>query len=210
MRTRVKICGITRLEDALAAVELGADAIGFVFAKESPRCVSIEQAKAISAALPPFTAKVGVFTSEDSSVLDAINAAYLDYAQLHGGQSDDFAKIIGEKRVIRAIRVAGMESLDEIEKYPSAAAYLMDAWNPNLLGGSGLSFDWKIANEAAKSGIRIILAGGLTPNNICEAIRTVKPFAVDVSSGVESSPGIKEYKKMEELLNNVRLADQSS
>lgn len=210
MRTRVKICGVTRIEDALAAVELGADAVGFVFAEGSPRRVSIEQAKAIADKMPPFAAKVGVFTAEDSSVLDTINAVSLNYIQLHGGQSDDFAKTIGAERVIRAIRVSGIESLHEIKKYPSAAAYLLDAWHPNLLGGSGVSFDWQIAEEAAKSGIRVILAGGLTPNNICEAIRTVKPFAVDISSGVESSPGIKEYKKMEELLNNVRLADESS
>jgi len=210
MRTRVKICGITRIKDAAAAVELGADAIGFVFSEGSPRCISIEQAKKIAAEIPPFIAKVGVFTVEDSSVREIMEAVHLDYAQLHGGQSDEFAKSIGAERVIRAIRVSGAESLCEMEKYPSAAAYLLDTWHPNLLGGSGISFDWNIACDAVKSCRRIILAGGLVPGNICKAIITVRPFAVDVSSGVESAPGIKEYKKMEELFNNVRLADESA
>lgn len=208
MRTRVKICGITRIEDALAAANIGADAIGFVFAKESPRCVLLEQARRIAAEIPPFISKVGVFTEESDSVFEVMDSVPLDYVQLHGGQSDSFAEKISAYRVIRAIRISSAESLSEIEKYPQAAAYLLDAWHPSAKGGSGVTFDWNIAQEVIKHGMRIILAGGLTPDNIYEAVRTLRPFAVDVASGVECAPGIKEYKKMEELLNNVRLADE--
>jgi len=186
---RVKICGITNLEDALIAVEAGADALGFVFVNESPRCIFPDQAASIIRKLPPFVQTVGLFVNEDLTVVNATaNICGLDLVQLHGEETQDFCMNVN-RRVIKAFRVKNMTSLNEIKDY-RVAACLLDAWSDSAYGGTGKTFNWEIATAATSQ--RIILAGGLTPDNVAEAIRQVKPYAVDVSSGVESSPGKKD------------------
>ncbi|HPP74889.1 MAG TPA: phosphoribosylanthranilate isomerase [Armatimonadota bacterium] len=209
MRTRVKICGITNLEDALAACEFGADAIGFVFAK-SPRQISAEAAGDIADHLPPFTKTVGVFTNDDQEVIRAADWVPLDLIQLHGEQSDHFADLIGAGRVIRAIRIRDEESLKQFERWKSGAAYLLDTWASDKMGGTGGTFNWEIAKKAKDYGKPVILAGGLTPENVADAIRAVRPYAVDVSSGVEISPGKKDIRKIKEFIDNVRSADENA
>lgn len=203
---RVKICGITNLEDALNAINSGADALGFVFAGQSPRQVSPEQAQSIIRQLPPFVQTVGLFVNE---TLDKVNqiadTCGLDIIQLHGEETPRFCSAV-KRRVIKAIRVKGGESLAALKDYQTPAAFLLDAWSPDAHGGTGLTFNWEIAANAAKSSC-IILAGGLTPDNIEAAISKVLPFGVDVSSGVEASPGKKDPLLVQAF---IRLAKNSS
>ena len=208
--TRVKICGITSIEDAMAAVEAGADAIGFVFAP-SPRQIDSATAKRIADALPPFIARVGVFVNADPSLLEVARDCGLDAAQLHGEQSDLFAQLLAPHiRIIRVLRVKDEESLASIKSYPAADAYLLDTFSKDALGGTGKSFDWELAVKAKQFGKPVILSGGLNPENVEEAVRLVRPYAVDVSSGVELSPGKKDHNKIKELVENVRKADQTA
>ena len=187
---RVKICGITNLEDALMAVEAGADALGFVFFKGSPRYIAPPQAAAIMKSLPPFVQTVGLFVNEDLAAVNYVaDQCRLDLIQLHGEESPEYCSSV-KRRIIKALRVKDASSLDMMPDY-SVAACLLDAWSPVAHGGTGTSFNWEIA-AAAAAARPIILAGGLTPENIAEAIVTVKPYAVDVSSGVESAPGKKD------------------
>jgi phosphoribosylanthranilate isomerase len=187
---RVKICGITNLEDALMAVEAGADALGFVFFRGSPRFISPEQAAAIIRRLPPFVQMVGLFVNEDlATVNKVVGQSGLDLVQLHGEESPDYCTGV-KRRIIKAFRVKDASTLDDMTNY-HVAACLLDAWSPAAHGGTGTTFNWDIAARAAASH-RIILAGGLTPDNVAEAIATVNPYAVDVSSGVESAPGKKD------------------
>ena len=199
---KIKICGITNLEDALLAVDAGADALGFVFFKESPRHIFPEQAAAIIRQLPPFVQTVGLFVNE---ALETVNMTAdrcgLDIIQLHGDESPEFCAGI-RRRVIKAFRVKDITCLDSMKDYQTAA-FLLDAWSPTAYGGTGRTFNWEIAASAAQS-CCIILAGGLTPENVAEAIRQVQPYAVDVSSGVESAPGRKDNKKIREFVNNVK------
>lgn len=197
------------MEDALRVVELGADAIGFVFA-ESPRKISPDKALEIMTELPLFVRTVGVFTAEDGFVKEIAERVRLDYVQLHGDQSEEFASQFGSERIIRALRVRNEESLQRLDEWREAAAYLLDTWTPDKHGGTGAVFNWDLAQKAKDSGTPIILAGGLSPTNIIDAIRTVRPYAVDVSSGVELEPGIKDYSKVEEFIANVRTADQNA
>jgi phosphoribosylanthranilate isomerase len=188
---RVKICGITNLEDARAAVEAGADALGFVFAP-SPRQIRPAKVSEITSELPPFINKVGVFVDADFEEIAGIMAeCHLDLAQLHGSESPDLCKKLFP-RAIKSFRVKGKEVLALLPQY-KACAYLLDSFNPTIPGGTGLSFDWDIAREVSHYG-NIILSGGLTPQNVHQAIVKVQPFAVDVSSGVEDSPGKKDHR----------------
>jgi phosphoribosylanthranilate isomerase len=195
LRTRVKICGITRIEDALSAVELGADAIGLVFYEASPRNVSIEQAKTIVDSLPPFVSKVGLFVNESPSHIEKILARVnLDILQFHGDESPEACERINIP-YYKAIRVKDDTNLIQYAQlYQSAKALLVDTYTESAVGGTGMVFDWKLI--PANISKPLILAGGLTPVNVGLAIEQVHPYAVDVSGGVELSKGIKDAKKM--------------
>jgi len=201
---KIKICGITNLEDALLAVDAGADALGFVFFKESPRHIFPEQAAAIIRQLPPFVQTVGLFVNEALETVNGIaDQCGLDIIQLHGDESPEFCAGV-RRRVIKAFRVKDITCLDSVKDY-RAAAFLLDAWSPAAYGGTGRTFNWEIAASAAKS-CCIILAGGLTPENVADAIMQVQPYAVDVSSGVESEPGKKCSEKMTTFIHAARQA----
>ena len=194
---RIKICGITNLEDAKAAVHLGADALGFVFA-ESPRRISPEKARQITNQLPPFVAKVGVFVNAPLTHLRRVrDYCGLDAVQLHGEESADYIMSLGPG-VIKALRLNG-KPLGELPK----AALLLDAYDPRLRGGTGKLCDWRRAQEIARERL-VILAGGLDPGNVAQAINQIKPYAVDVSSGVESEPGRKDHGKIASFISNAR------
>ncbi len=199
---RVKICGITNVEDALQAVGAGADAIGFVFHDQSPRALSPEQAAAIVQALPPFVQAVGLFVNAGVDFVNATaNACRLDIVQLHGDEMPDFCGLV-QRRVIKAFRIKDVTSLDAMKNY-RVAGYLLDAWSPKAFGGTGTTFNWEIARIAGKFG-PIILAGGLTPDNVRQAVQTVAPYGVDVSSGVETAPGRKDPEKVREFIRRAR------
>jgi phosphoribosylanthranilate isomerase len=203
--TRVKICGITSLEDALTAVEAGADALGFVFYNESPRHIFPEQAARIIEQLPPFVQAVGLFVNEQAATVNELaDLCRLDLVQLHGDEPAGYCAQI-RRRVLKAFRVRSLTCLDPIRDYP-VAGYLLDTFSPSFYGGTGLSFNWEIAAEAVKRHQRIVLAGGLTPDNVAEAVRQVRPWAVDVSSGVESAPGKKDHQKVREFIRTAKEA----
>jgi phosphoribosylanthranilate isomerase len=209
MPTRIKVCGITRLEDALLAVELGANALGFNFYRPSPRYVAPETARAIIRRLPPFVTGVGVYANEtDMDHVTAVAAeAGVGAIQLHGPQFPEFAGPPAGYTLIRAVAVGEdfkAESLAALQ----ANAFLLDAFHPNLSGGTGTSFDWELAREANNYGT-IILAGGLNPGNVGRAIREVRPYAVDVASGVESAPGQKDPALLRALFAAVQEADRN-
>ena len=188
---RVKICGITNLEDALMAVEAGADALGFLLFQGSSRNISPEQAADIIRHVPPFVQTVGLFVNEELATVNAIaDQCGLDIVQLHGEESPDYCAGV-KRRVIKAFRVKDDSVLDEMAHY-HVAACLLDAWSPAARGGTGTTFNWDIAARATATSSSIILAGGLTPENVAGAIAAVKPYAVDVSSGVESAPRKKD------------------
>lgn len=195
---KVKICGITSLEDAMMAVEAGADALGFVFYEKSPRFINPLTAANIIAKLPPFVLTVGLFVNEE---LEKINwtADYcgLDLIQLHGDEGPDECMEVS-RRVIKAFRIKDIVSIEPMKKY-QVSGFLLDAWCPDTYGGTGMTFNWEMAAAARQYG-RIILAGGLTPANVAEAVRLVQPYAVDVSSGVESAPGRKDLEKVREFI----------
>jgi len=199
---KVKICGITNLDDALQACACGADALGFVFYAKSPRCVTPDVAQAIIAALPPFVTTVGLFVNEQPQTVRAIaGQCGLDIIQLHGdeGPEDcDFAPL----RTIKALRVKDARSLAGHEQFKTSAL-LLDAWVKDAYGGTGHSFNWELAAEIAKQR-PVVLAGGLTPENVAEAITAVRPYAVDVSSGVESAPGKKDPAKVKAFIDAAR------
>lgn len=193
---KVKVCGITNLEDALYAVEAGADALGFVFWKKSPRNVNAVFAKDIIRRLPPFITTVGVFVNEDIDELNKIaKSAGLNIVQLHGDESPQYCRGVNAK-VIKAIRVRGTDDIDGLKDYnENTCAFLLDAYVLGLPGGTGKTFNWSLAAEAKKYG-RIILSGGLTPDNVKDAVNQVRPYAVDVGSGVEKSHGKKDHDKV--------------
>ena len=194
MSTRVKICGITNLADAQAAVAAGADVIGFILHENSPRFVSVEKVAEISKQLPPFVLRAGVFVNpEEALVTRAIGEGGLNLLQFHGDETPEFCTQFGLMSV-KALRVRDAESLNELAKFQTDA-YLLDAYSKNGLGGTGETFNWDLAVEAQKFGKPIFLAGGLTPENVAPAVRKVRPFAVDVSSGVESAPGKKTTRR---------------
>lgn len=187
---KIKICGITNLDDALMAVEAGADALGFVFVQGSSRYILPDQAADIIRRLPPFVQSVGLFVNAELVTVNAYaDRCGLDLIQLHGEETPDFCAAV-KRRIIKAFRVKESSSLDHIRNY-EVAGYLLDAWSPVAHGGTGTTFNWEIAARAV-AGHSIILAGGLTPENVAEAVAKVNPYAVDVSSGVESAPGKKD------------------
>ena len=195
MSVTVKICGITSEADALAAAEAGADAIGLMFYEGSPRHVTLEQAKAISAALPPHVMRVGVFVNaEEAFVHQALTECMLNILQFHGDETPEECSRY-PVMTLKAFRVQGEETLAQLEAYPSAG-YLLDAYVKDALGGTGATFNWDLAVRAQEFGKPIFLAGGLTPENVAEAVRKVQPFGVDVSSGVEIEPGRKDAEQM--------------
>jgi len=207
--TRVKICGITRLEDAQLAVELGASALGFNFFPPSPRYIAPAEARQIIRQLPPFVTAVGVFADETDSkhVAAVARQAGVAAVQLHGPRFPKIDRALARYRLIRAVAVRPGSRFVHLRRC-NASAYLLDAYHPQLLGGTGKRFDWKLAVEAKKYG-PIILAGGLTPINIGKAIRDVRPFAVDVASGVESAPGKKDPTKLRAFFGAVKKADEA-
>jgi len=199
---RVKICGITNIEDALCAADAGADALGFVFYAKSPRSVTPEQAAEIISALPPFILTVGLFVNAGPDFVNATaEVCKLDRIQLHGEEAPSFCARIA-RPVIKAFRVKDAASLESMKDY-RVAGYLLDAYSPDAHGGTGLTFNWELARIAKRYG-RIILAGGLTPDNVRRAIEVTRPYAVDISSGVESSPGRKDPLKVRKFIQNTK------
>jgi phosphoribosylanthranilate isomerase len=205
MQIKVKICGITNIDDAVAAVDFGADALGFVFFKKSPRYISHADAAAIINKLPSFTTTIGVFVNEKPEQIEKIiDLTHIDAVQLHGNEPPEMCDI--SRRVIKAIRVKSLESLDPLINYKDkVSAFLLDTFTPEVLGGTGQIFNWDIAIYAKQFG-KIILAGGLTPDNVAEAIRRVRPYGVDVSSGVESEKGKKDHRKMKLFIERAKVA----
>jgi len=195
MGVTVKICGITSVEDAQAVEHAGADAVGLMFYEGSPRHIALEQAKAIVDSLSNTIVRVGVFVnSEESFVRQAMEICTLNMLQFHGDETPEYCARF-EIMTLKAIRVSDESSLKEMERY-SADGFLLDAFSENSLGGTGETFNWELAKRATKSGRPIFLAGGLTSENVAEAVKAVRPFAVDVSSGVESEPGKKDAAKV--------------
>lgn len=205
--TRVKICGVTEVEDARNASLLGASAIGLNFSDRSPRRVTPERAMRIIEALPPFVASVGVFVNyEDPQALeDFALSIRLDAVQLHGDESPDYCSMISRVRVIKALRVEQNFRVETLKKY-SVSAFLLDAYSANQAGGTGETFQWTLAAGANAFG-RIVLAGGLRDDNVGAAIEELHPFAVDVASGVEEAPGRKSYDLMRRFIEAVQRAD---
>ncbi len=198
---RVKICGIRTPEAAQAAVDAGAHALGFVFAP-SPRRVTPQEAERIIRELPPFVSKVGVFVDAPRrEVLEIAGVCRLDALQFHGGEAPDYCRG-WRQQVIKAFRLQDGSVLEQMDQY-DVAACLLDAYVPGRAGGTGQRCDWDLARQAAAPGRRIILAGGLTPDNVEQAIRQARPYAIDVSSGVETG-GVKDPDKIRALLMTVR------
>jgi phosphoribosylanthranilate isomerase len=201
---KVKICGITSLDDALHACACGADALGFVFYEKSPRCIAQETAAAIIRELPPFVATVGLFVNEEPERIEEIaHFCDLGIVQLHGDERPDECDFT-PRRLIKALRVKDAASLAGYEEY-RVSALLLDAWVKGAYGGTGHSFNWELAAQVARQR-PVILAGGLTPENVAEAVRTVRPYAVDVSSGVEAAPGKKDPAKVAAFITAARRA----
>jgi phosphoribosylanthranilate isomerase len=197
----IKICGITRAEDAQAAVECGASAVGFVFWPDSPRYVEPQRARAIIATLPSSVAAVGVFVNQPAShVQDIVSLAQLTVVQLHGDETPEFAAEM-MRPVIKAVSVDG--GAPGVADWPESVMLLVDARDPVRRGGTGLRVDWLAAATVAR-GRRLLLAGGLTPENVAEAIAHVRPFGIDVSSGVERSPGVKDHGRLKALFDAMR------
>ena len=193
---------MTNLKDVKVAVDGGVDAVGFIFYKKSPRSVTMQAVRKIVLELPPFVDSVGVFVNETAEQINKIaDRCNLDRVQLHGNESPTFCKKI-RRRVIKAIRVKDIQSLKKLSDYP-VSSFLLDTFSEDQYGGTGRVFDWNLAYPAKKYG-PIILAGGLTPNNVRQAIKRIQPYGVDVCSGVESQPGIKDHKKMQTFLKNVK------
>ncbi len=200
---RSKICGITRVEDALAAVEAGADAIGLVFYAKSPRAVSVQQARAIVASLPPFVTSVGLFVDASRCELgEILDAVPLDLLQFHGDETPDECDHYG-RPYIKALRVKpGDDIAAQVARYANARGVLLDTFVPGIPGGTGEAFDWSLV--PAQLSRPVILAGGLTAANVAQAIEKVRPFAVDISGGVESAKGIKDAAKIHAFMEAVR------
>ncbi|MBI5641991.1 MAG: phosphoribosylanthranilate isomerase [Deltaproteobacteria bacterium] len=203
MTARIKICGITNPDDAALSVEYGADALGFIFYKKSPRYIEPEAAAAIIQKLPPFITAVGVFVDETAEDIARIKALTgINAIQLHGSETPAFCASLGGAVIIKAFRIRGIDDIKGLGDY-KASAYLLDTYKEGVPGGTGEQFNWEIAVEAKFRG-RIILSGGLNPGNVREAIDRVRPYAVDVSSGVEARPGRKDPAKVIKFIKQVR------
>ena len=203
MKTQVKICGVTSVADALVAAEAGADMIGLMFYEQSPRHITLATAVEISRALPPFVLRVGVLVNPDEALVTrAIAGCGLGMLQFHGDEPSEFCTQFGMMS-LKAFRVRDAESLKTLANFHTDA-FLLDAYSKSGLGGTGEKFNWDLAMEAQKFGKPIFLAGGLTPENVADAVKKVKPFAVDVSSGVESAPGKKDAAKVRTFVAAVK------
>jgi phosphoribosylanthranilate isomerase len=204
MAVRVKICGITRLDDALCAARAGADALGFVFYDKSPRHIASADAATICAALPPFVASVGLFVDAPAEFVRSVLAGVaLDLLQFHGDESPDYCAQFG-RPYLKAVRVqAATDLLKCAARFSGARALLLDAYVPGLPGGTGESFDWTLIPENLPK--PVVLSGGLTPHNVAAAVRQTRPWAVDVSSGVEAAKGIKDCDKVAHFITNAKL-----
>ncbi len=200
----VKICGITNLEDALLAAELGADALGFIFA-ESPRRISPQDVQAIIYKLPPLIKTVGVFVNEDPARIKRIQSfCGLDLIQLHGEESPEQCQDL-RPHAIKAFRIQNGGDIENIRRYRGVVrAILLDTFQKGKAGGTGMTFDWSLAVKAKETGIPLILAGGLGPENIQEAMTIVKPYAVDINSGIEERPGKKDPVLMKQLMEKIK------
>ena len=205
-QTRIKVCGVTREADGVGAAEAGADAVGLMFYPGSKRALTIEQAVRIARELPPFTLRVGVFVNPTrDAVRRAIEVVGIHVAQFHGEESP--GDLLGYAiPTVKAFRVASASVLLEARRYHQAAAWLLDSYHPSQRGGSGETFNWDIAVRARALGRPMILAGGLRPENVAEAVRAVRPYGVDVASGVETAPGIKDRQAMRAFVAAVREA----
>ncbi|MHB1950772.1 MAG: phosphoribosylanthranilate isomerase [Acidiferrobacteraceae bacterium] len=209
MRTRVKICGITRPEDALTAVSAGTDAIGLVFAKHSARRVTVEQAEAVIRVVPPFVTVVGLFAdAADDEIREVLKRLRIDLLQFHGQETPEDCRRYGAP-YIKAVAMGNGADVGMAERlYSDSLALLLDSHVPGAAGGTGRVFDWEHARGRGRK--PVILAGGLTPENVGEAIRRVCPFAVDVSGGVERARGVKDEARMRAFVREVRRADEES
>ena len=208
-RTRVKFCGLTRPGDVRLAAELGVDALGFVFAADSPRCLGLGQVEGLRSAVPPLVDVVALFMNAPGSVVaEVIRALRPNLLQFHGSETDAFCRGFGLPYLKTLPMGPGaMDPPTETKRYPSACAFLLDGHRPGASGGRGERFDWTrtpILNRP------VFLAGGLNADNVGEAIRAARPFAVDVSSGIESAPGVKDGEKMQHFVEEVRRADRSA
>ena len=209
MRTRIKICGITSVEDALAAARLGADAIGLVFYPPSPRYVEVEQAAEIAAALPPFVTTVALFVNADEqTIADVVSRVRIDLIQFHGNECKDYCGM-HQRPYIKAVRMSDDVDLDkQLNDFSQARGLLLDTYKAGVPGGTGEQFNWD--RVPAHVADKIILAGGLTPENVKDAVVQVHPYAVDVSGGVESAPGKKDTEKMARFIEAVRSQESRS
>jgi phosphoribosylanthranilate isomerase len=204
MTVKLKVCGVTSLEDARASIDCGAEYLGFNFYPKSPRYIAPPSARAIIEQLPDDIISVGVFVNEPrpEDVAEILRVSGTRMAQLHGDESPDYCASVGAERVIKALRVGDDFDGRRVLDYP-ASAILLDAFDAKLYGGTGRTANWTIAREAARL-TRVFLAGGLSPENIVEAIHSVEPFAVDVNSGVESAPGRKDASKLQTLRDRMK------
>lgn len=208
------MCGVTNLDDAIAAVQAGVDGLGFIFVEKSPRFIDAETARYIIRMLPPFVHAVGVFVDRPmSEVVDLIDFCSLSHVQLHGNEDPEYCRQLGQScncMMLKAFRVGPESIADDFTPYDDVAnGYLLDTYKKGVAGGTGESFDWKIIDNLY---LRrpVILAGGLTPDNVLDAVKTVQPFGIDINSGIEEEPGKKDHEKLRNLVEKVRLADLES
>ncbi|MCU0788470.1 MAG: phosphoribosylanthranilate isomerase [Verrucomicrobia bacterium] len=205
MSIKVKICGITNPGDAEAAVAAGADLLGLVFHDPSPRRVSLEQAAEVCRVIPPYVVRVGLFVNPaPERVTEVIARCGLQMLQFHGDETPGFCLQFG-LMTLKAFRIQGPKTLEDLPPY-ATDAWLLDAHVPGKFGGTGQTFDWAIAAQAAQLGKPVFLAGGLTPDNVGEAVRRVQPYGVDVSGGVEAAPGRKDHAKVRAFIEAARQA----
>ena len=205
--TRIKICGVTRAQDARSSAASGADAIGLVFYAGSSRAVTVDQAIDIVSAVPPFVSVVALFVNEPMANIERVLSAMpIDVIQFHGDESPSFCEQFGRPWV-KALRMkAGVDIAEECRRFSNARGVLLDSWQEGVAGGTGKTFDWRLAKKALP--LPVVLAGGLDSDNVGDGIRALRPAAVDVSGGVEISPGIKDSDKIEQFIAAVRTADQ--
>lgn len=206
-RTRIKVCGITRLEDAEAAVAAGVDCLGFIFAKQSPRLIEPEAAREIVRGLPPFVDAAGVFMDEETELIEEIiQYCGLTLVQLHGSESPAYCDEV-PGRVIKSFRMGSFSENSQLAPYAGhVQGFLLDTYHQSMAGGTGEPFDWQLVEKVAPPG-PVILAGGLNPENARQAIIQVRPFAVDVNSGIESAPGCKDLDRLKKFIKEVGRAD---